>query len=241
MGLFTDTVQSIWDNGFCDGNCVGWNPITESTREYLIKMREREKQARLAHVETLKNRREEAIKRTNTQIENELIELETLRYVYRVSEKNLLRVKNQCELQSVVIKDIVDGLLEFYEDNCEAITEIQDEIRKSTGIVLTPKAKEVNEVSVKKDIAKTITYMVDSGISNGLPLSSIVFRNIVKDLELLIGMLEYDGQTIKKLDVERYFEEKCKKSKSMIICQNCGREMITGIPYCFNCFDGRYS
>ena len=243
---FAFSIDDLIDSGHYDGMNTGWNPVSPSryhpyfedrifhqTSDIYEKVRSFERASKSNDVET--------VKRTRKEIENELNELETQRYYYRVAEKNTLRVKNKTEIRTVVISEIIEGLLDFYNESCYAIAEIQDEIKKNTSIQYKASPKEQNESIIKKDITKNIFDIVSNGIASGLPLSREMFKNLVKDLEVILELLDYSGRTVKKLDVEEYFVCRCNKRIGMIVCQNCNRPMLADIPYCFNCFDGRYA
>ena len=224
---------------------TGWNPVSsEAARAAELRRQQRRKALQdvsMQYTKAIKTNNIEVVKRTRKQIETELVELETSLYYFRVCEKNLLRVANKYSMDSVVISDIIDGLLEYYNDSCDAIIDLKEEIRKNSGFDFKSLPKEVNEEKVKKEIVKMIFDVVENGISKGLPLSREMFRSVVKDLEKVLEVLEYNGNPVKKAQVEEYFVINYKKKSSMIICQNCKKAMLEDIPYCFNCFDGRYS
>ena len=239
-------IDDLIDNGHYDGMYTGWNPINNNAiRSYFNKKKERE------HIE-LRERAESykraiscensiVVKRTQQQIETEYRELENSHYCYRLCEKNLLRVKNKREFQTVVVSDIVDGLLEFYSDSCDAIFEFQEELKQNTKMDLYARPREYDEKAIKKEIADEIFSIIDSGIRNDLPLSREQFRKMVRDLEKVLEILVFDGEKVKKLQVEQYFVDVCNEKIGMVVCQNCGRPLLKDIPYCFNCYEGRYS
>lgn len=243
---FAISVDDLIDAGHYDGMTTGWNPInTPNYYSYFSEKKKEEKQIIKEKIRFYSDSKatgnHQAIKRTQEEIEAELIELESMRYYYRVAEKNLLMVKNNANIQSVIVADIMNGLLEFYDISCESIAEIQEEIKEKTSVEYTAIAKECNEGAIRKDIVKNIFDIISNGITNGLPLSREVFKSMVKDLERVLEILEYNDRKVKKLDVEDYFIKKCKKRIGMVVCQNCHRPLLADIPYCFNCFDGRYS
>lgn len=242
---FSFSMDDFVECGAYDGINTGWNPVNPRVAKeavYKRKMRQRAvlMDMALQYSKARKINDVETVKRTKEQIERELTELESQVYYYRICEKNLLRVINRFSMKSVVISDIIEGLLEFFDESCDSIIELQEEIRNNTKVKFRATPKEVNELNIKIELAQTIFDVVDSGITNGLPLSREMFRYLVKDLEKVLEVLVYN-EKVKKKQVEEYFMNHCKKQIGMIVCQNCNTPMLSGIPYCFKCFEGRYS
>lgn len=242
---FAFNMDDFVDIGAYDGINTGWNPINpNAAREAMLRRKEQRRTALIEvvtqYARASKVKDAETVKRTKSQIQTELNDLESQLYYYRVCEKNLLRVKNNFEIRSIVVMDIIDGLLEFYNDSCNSIIELQEEIRNNSNFNFKGVAKEVNETNIRKELTQSIFSIVDGGLTKGLPLSREMFRNLVKDLEKVLEALLY-GKPVKKKQVEEYFKTNCNKHAGMIVCQNCQKPMFADIPYCFNCFDGRYS
>ena len=239
-------IDDLIDNGHYDGMYTGWNPINNNAlRAYFDRKRDRERdelrERSEAYKKAVRSKNSAVAKRTREQIETEYSELENSQHYYRLCEKNLLRVKNKCDFQTAVVSDIVDGLLEFYSDSCDAIFEFQEELKQSTKLDLYARPRDYDEKAIKKEIADGIFSIIDSGIRNDLPLSRELFRKMVRDLEKVLERLIFDGEKVKKLQVEQYFADVCNEKVGMVVCQNCGRPLLKAIPYCFNCYEGRYS
>ena len=174
-------------------------------------------------------------------MQNELDELETSICYYRVAERELLKIRNFGDIQSVIVDDIIDSLLEFFDNWCETLADAMYEINNQEHITYAPQAKEIDDKEVSNDVIKSIFKIVARGVEADLPLSHDLFKHIVKDLEHVLDILGESKTRNKKTDVEKYFKDNCNMHVGMVVCQNCNRAMLAEIPYCFICFSGRYS
>ena len=118
---FAFNMDELAERGAYAGINIGWNPISpKAAREAEFRRQERKKtaiyEASMQYKKAVKTKDVESARRTKQQIETEMFELENALYYFRVCEKNLLKLINKYEMESMVLLDIIDGLLDYFND-----------------------------------------------------------------------------------------------------------------------------
>lgn len=246
MGTDADNLDRLRDSGKDCGVNTGWSQIRPiDDREYFRRKDEiHNKLQSLAtyYHNAVTGKDNIKVLRTRKEIETIITELENDRYYSCLAEKELLRLINKKILQSPVIKDIVSGLQLAYKNSYESAEQIKIDVLEKVNINFNPTPKDIDSDVLRNNIVKSVFGIVDNGIVSGLPLSREAFKSLVKDLGHILQMLKYnDKKKVSKFEVEQYFMDEFQRKRGAIVCQNCHRSLLEGIPYCFDCFDGRYS
>lgn len=243
MGLYSDILEEIYENEYSDfvpNMMVDWSYHSRPACSYGI-VSKKEVGTRISDYKTskviIKN-----TKATPEEIRRELNELENIEYVNRMNEKQLLYVRNKAVIKSRLVNDLIDEMLELIEESCNYIDKVKGKI-DSKGITINYSLKEVNEPQLRKELLYTIYRTVYLSIKRGLPMSVSFFRKVVKDLIQLTMLMDSNTQNekIDKFFVEEYFKSISGTIQSSVVCHNCGRPLLKNIPYCFNCYEGRFS
>lgn len=162
-------------------------------------------------------------------------ELEKINTGYILSEKFVLFLKNNIQLQSPIVEDILGSFLiqlkETYLSNAKILLRIYHQIKPSKHI-------ELSEKDIRQNTFQLITNSITLYLQNNDYLDTNDFRKIVRDMAALIKL--YSGNEKKfsdKMLVSMYIKTTFQKKDSVYRCSNCGKFLIENIPYCFNCYE----
>lgn len=160
-----------------------------------------------------------------------LKELSRLRAEATISEKLLLEAENLGGLKSPLVR----GLIATVREEAEASGSLIDvEMARLGG--------GANEPCDEAEVRRRLLHLVAGGtlyaLQHGFLADTSFFRYIVKDLASLLRLWNgANGSEPDKKLVRCYLERKFSPTLSVARCQNCGRRLFEGLPYCFNCYE----
>ncbi|MCR5685500.1 MAG: hypothetical protein K6G81_08815 [Lachnospiraceae bacterium] len=166
---FSFILENAIDNGAYNGLNTGWNPVSKGNGHSFFRERIRDQET--AFHQSLKNNSKSFLekKKSHSEVIDELKEIEDSKQHFLLLEKDLLYLKNKNEFQSIIIKDIAEGLLEFYENSVEALSETEDLLVREYKVDSIPIAADTDEeasmitiISTKMEAMRMITEVVAS-------------------------------------------------------------------------------
>lgn len=166
-------------------------------------------------------------------------ELESLKSVNLLAEKNLLALVNSQQFKSKLAQDKLDRLLNNLKESYRMICDRLGEIYREVGdFNVTIRAQ--SEDAVKVDLFRLLmdSFIYSLRNPNGAPFDTSSLRKVVADMATMIRF--FQGQTLEKQDkkvVYHFLVGQCGISQSHHQCQNCGRFLLDDIPYCLNCYE----
>ena len=240
MGLFSDILEEINESEYAPIMTTGWSYPSRYAYSFPIVS----KRAIGERVKKYKphDERYEEKKPTPEELRKDLNDFEIIKYCNRINEKQILFARNKCEIRSIIINDLMDEMLNMIDETCAYINHVKATIA-AESLTINYRLPLIDEDQLKKELLSTIYRTLYISIKNGLPMSLGLFRKMVKDLIQLTNVLDSSAKnkTVDKFYVENWFKIISGEHAGAIVCHNCGRPLIKTIPYCFNCFEGRYS
>jgi len=165
-------------------------------------------------------------------------ELDEAQQQYIACEKFILSIlANNNWLSSFVYDDLQELRDQLYEtQRCigEAAAGIRKRLNKPSIISA--------DLPHNKDACENLIHLMLSSaiesLKNGAPMDVPMFRNVVKDLAVLVGQQSgcKSASTAKGM-VGAYIEEQLHARVGKHVCENCGQLLYNDIPYCLNCYE----
>ena len=270
MGLFSDYLEAVRDKGYDPTMVIGrgglryghgsWyvssktNNIQHNVKEYhrfhtsSFKMFTNDKSKQCCILksgidnETIRQWSMEQQEKILAVIEKDLCDLEEVRVQHIITEKIVLWIQRQRNLECTIVTDILDEIVNQTISTYKYLNEIKESIGSVIIDHVQYKITSVDESIIKNDIFNMVVESLEYALKNGLQIDRYLFKKMVKDVSVLMHELipdSVDDSLTDKKQVETYFGKHCNVIKGIEVCQNCGRPIFKSIPYCFNCYDRR--
>lgn len=181
------------------------------------------------------------LKVLETELRRRTVELDMVKAHYILSEKAILDVLNNCQLESVMIveslKELCSQMREAYRSVCDVLQELNERLKGSYKY----QAPDIDEGAVRLRLLDLLLNDIVGFMNNDKTMDTSIFRKVVADCASLIRVLEDEPyhQPDKNV-VQNYMVRRFTLVKGAVCCPNCKEFLYSDIPYCLNCYVNCY-
>ena len=233
MGLFADILEANREreySGYIDPCAIIWS--FQGSQYNFQKYRD---SLRQYEPETLDLNRKAQMKED---FMKKSAELERLKSGYLIAEKSVLEIINRNRLQSRYMKDLLSALQQQLQGAYRSICKLRLEINQKVGVLKTSNIVSEDENRIRKELLERIIKTTLLHMENGVFTSTSSFRKVVSDCAEIIRCLKNEDyiQSDKSI-LNYYLAEELGFKQGHHVCKNCGKTLLSHVPYCLNCYE----
>lgn len=234
MGLFADILETNREreySGYIDPCSIIWpfQGFQYSFKKYRDELKRYEPE-RL---------NDEQINQMKEEFRLKSMELERLKAGYLIAEKSILEIINRGKLQSTYMQDMLDALQHQLQGAYKGICKLRLEIDKKISLNLDTYSIEVeNEEIIRMSLLERLVKTSLLHMEKSVFCDTSTFRKVVSDCAELIRCLKKEEYLQSdKMVLNYYLVENMGLKAGHHVCKNCGKPLLTNVPYCLNCYE----
>jgi hypothetical protein len=233
MGLFADILEANREreySGYIDPCAIMWSfqGSQHSFKKYRDKLNQYEPE-RLSDSQVMQIKEE---------FQEKSLELERLKASYLIAEKSVLEIINRGKLQTSYMLDMLNALQHQMQNAYRAICKLRLEIDQKVGLKLEFSIETENEDSIRMGLLERLIKTSLLHMEKGIFQDTSMFRKVVSDCAELIRCLKNEEYLQSdKMILNYYLVENMGLKAGHHVCKNCGKLLLSNVPYCLNCYE----